>query len=93
MAIERIRLTTEYKADGLGETKPVLRIGGKTEKFVPNVNLSFQCESGSEKYFLNINRKYGADDYGSEDVTIFLLAARHIARAIEVGRAVSSAAL
>ncbi len=57
MAIERIGLTTEYKADGLGETKPVLRIGGKTEKFVPNVNMSFQCESGSEQYFLNINRK------------------------------------
>jgi hypothetical protein len=57
MAIERIGLTTEYKADGLGETKPVLRIGGKTEKFVPNVNMSFQCETGSEKYFINLNRK------------------------------------
>jgi DNA-binding CsgD family transcriptional regulator len=42
---------------------------------------------------LNINRKDGADDYGSEDVAIFSLAARHIARAIEVGRAVSGATL
>ena len=55
MAIERIGLTTEYKADGLGETKPVLRIGGKTEKFVPNVNASFSCETGTEKYWYNIN--------------------------------------
>jgi len=57
MAIEQLGTTTEYKADGLGETKPVLRIGGTTEKFVPNVNLSFQCESGTEKYFINVNRK------------------------------------
>lgn len=55
MAIERIGLTTEYKADGLGDTKPVLRIGGKTEKFVPNVNASFSCETGTEKYWYNIN--------------------------------------
>jgi hypothetical protein len=56
MAIEQIGITTEYKADGLGETKPVLRIGGKTEKFVPNVNISFALESSKEQYFLNINR-------------------------------------
>lgn len=42
---------------------------------------------------LNIVRKDGADDYGSEDVAIFALAARHVARAIEVGRAVSGATL
>lgn len=57
MAIERIGLTTEYKADGLGETKPVLRIGGATEKFVPNVNASFLCGTDTEKYWYNVNAK------------------------------------
>ncbi|HVI98457.1 MAG TPA: helix-turn-helix transcriptional regulator [Sphingomonas sp.] len=42
---------------------------------------------------LNINRKHGADDYSSEEVAIFALAARHAARAVEVGRAVSDNAV
>lgn len=45
-----------YRADNLGEVKPKILIGGKTEKFVPNVNMSFGLESSKEQYFLNINR-------------------------------------
>lgn len=45
-----------YRADNLGDVKPQILIGGKTEKFVPNVNISFALESSKEKYFLNINR-------------------------------------
>jgi hypothetical protein len=45
-----------YRADNLGDVKPSILIGGKTEKFVPNVNISFELESSKEQYFLNINR-------------------------------------
>lgn len=45
-----------YRADNLGDVKPKILIGGKTEKFVPNVNISFALESSKEQYFLNINR-------------------------------------
>jgi len=45
-----------YRADNLGDVKPSILIGGKTEKFVPNVNISFALESSKEQYFLNINR-------------------------------------
>ena len=45
-----------YRADNLGDVKPKILIGGKTEKFVPNVNISFALESSKERYFLNINR-------------------------------------
>jgi hypothetical protein len=57
-----VALTTDttysnaYRADNLGEVKPKILIGGKTEKFVPNVNISFDLESSKEQYFLNINR-------------------------------------
>jgi hypothetical protein len=51
----------EYKLDDLGDTKPNIVIGGADisveNKFVPNLNASFQCFSGSEKYFVNFNRK------------------------------------
>ena len=46
-----------YDAPHLGETKPKILIGGKSSKFVPNLNISFQCETTSEQYFININRK------------------------------------
>jgi hypothetical protein len=49
-------ITTAYKADNLGETKPSVVIGGTTEKFVPNLNMSFAYESGEEKFFINLNR-------------------------------------
>jgi len=45
-----------YRADNLGDVKPKILIGGKTEKFVPNVNMSFALESSKEQFFLNINR-------------------------------------
>ena len=49
--------TTTYKIDDLGDIKPVLVLGGTTEKFVPNINMSFMCGSGAEKFFINLNRK------------------------------------
>jgi hypothetical protein len=45
-----------FRADNLGDVKPSILIGGKTEKFVPNVNISFALESSKEQFFLNINR-------------------------------------
>lgn len=45
-----------YRADNLGDVKPKILIGGTTKKFVPNTNISFECESGQEKFFLNLNR-------------------------------------
>lgn len=46
-----------YLVEGLGETKPKILLGGKDGKFVPNLNLSFECDSGVEKFFLNLNKK------------------------------------
>lgn len=46
-----------YRADDLGDVKPKVQIGGKGEKFVPNMNLSFELGSGSEQLFINVNRK------------------------------------
>ena len=58
MAIEAAKdITSAYRADNLGDVKPKIVIGGKAENFVPNLNLSFECESGQEKYFINLNRK------------------------------------
>lgn len=37
----------------LGEVKPVVIIGGKTGKFVPNLNMSFH----GDEFFINLNRK------------------------------------
>ena len=39
----------------LGFTKPYVLIGGETGKFVPNLNMSFECFSGQEQYFINLN--------------------------------------
>lgn len=50
-------LTKAYKATDLGEIKPKIIIGGKTEKFVPNTNISYELDSGKEQYFININRQ------------------------------------
>ena len=56
-SIERdITNPTSYRADNLGDTKPKILIGGKTEKFVPNVNFSFEFQTGKEECFLNLNR-------------------------------------
>jgi hypothetical protein len=57
MALEKDILATAYKADNLGDVKPKIVIGGQTAKFVPNLNLSFELQSGEEKYFINANRK------------------------------------
>jgi len=37
----------------LGEVKPVIVIGGKTGKFVPNMNMSFH----DDEFFINLNRE------------------------------------
>ena len=52
MAIEKLNSTT-YTSATLGDVKPVVTIGGKTEKFVPNLNMSFH----SDEFFFNLNRK------------------------------------
>ena len=49
-------IVTAYRAEGLGDVKPKILIGGMTEKFVPNMNISFECESSTEQFFININR-------------------------------------
>jgi hypothetical protein len=47
-----------YHASNLGDTKPKINIGGNNlDKFVPNINCSFECSSGAEKYFFNLNRR------------------------------------
>jgi len=53
-ALENI--PSAYIAEDLGDTKPTIVIGGKTDKFVPNVNLSFKCGAEIEQYFINFNR-------------------------------------
>lgn len=50
-------LTNAYKANDLGDIKPTIVIGGTTEKFVPNMNISYKLESDKEQYYININRK------------------------------------
>lgn len=58
MAIfEKIGTTTQYQATKIGEVEATLKLGGNTEKCVPNANMSWECFSGKEKYFLNLNRK------------------------------------
>ena len=53
MSIKQINDTT-YTADGLGDVKPSVLIGGKaTDKFIPNVNASFY----DDEFFINLNRK------------------------------------
>jgi hypothetical protein len=49
---------TSFLADGLGETKPTIVIGGKSDRFVPNVNYSYECDSAwrREQFFFNLNR-------------------------------------
>jgi hypothetical protein len=56
--IEKILDTKEYSCSVMGDTKPDVKLGGAiSSKFVPNANMSFSCFSGSEKYFINLNRK------------------------------------
>jgi len=51
--VKQINSTT-YSADGLGDVKPKVLIGGKDEsKFIPNINMSFH----DDEFFININRK------------------------------------
>ncbi len=48
----------QYAINGLGAVKSNILIGGSLpEKFVPNVNVSYSCFSGKEKFFLNLNRR------------------------------------
>lgn len=50
--------TSTYKIAITSDTKPTVVVGGtSTAKCVPNANISFACDSGSEKYYLNLNRK------------------------------------
>lgn len=52
---------TEYSVSGFGSTKTNIHIGGRDvsvgSKVVPNVNKSWEFESGEEKFWLNLNRK------------------------------------
>ena len=42
----------------VGDAKPSLIIGGSNvDKFVPNINASFQFESGREQFWWNLNAK------------------------------------
>lgn len=51
--VKQINKTT-FSADGLGDTKPSIVIGGKdNNKFIPNINMSFH----HDEYFINLNRK------------------------------------
>jgi len=66
--IELQDIPSAYTAENLGDTKPVIAIGGKTDKFVPNVNLSFKCGTDSEQYFINLNRPDVVVDSQTETV-------------------------
>ena len=51
MSIKQINDTT-FSADGLGDVKPSVLIGGKaTDKFIPNVNTSFY----DDEFYFNLN--------------------------------------
>lgn len=41
------------KITNLGDVKPIVLIGGKTGKFVPNLNMSFH----DDEFFINLNRE------------------------------------
>lgn len=44
---------TTFKAENLGDVKPLVIIGGSdTTKFVPNINMSFH----DDEFFINLNR-------------------------------------
>lgn len=50
----------EYAISALGDVESNIRVGGKDEnvgrKVVPHVEMSFECFSGKEKEFINLNR-------------------------------------
>ena len=52
---------SEYNIKKIGEVGANVLIGGKDatvgNKVVPNSNISWECFSGGEKYFINLNRK------------------------------------
>ena len=57
MAIEVSKTYKDsYVINDLGDVVPKILIGGKTDKHAPNLNMSFECASGLEKYFINLNR-------------------------------------
>jgi DNA-binding CsgD family transcriptional regulator len=45
---------------------------------------------GTFPVVLNINKRHGTGDYSAEDVSVFAIAARHFARAIEISRCISA---
>lgn len=60
MSIKQINDTT-FSADGLGDVKPIVTIGGSvTDKFIPNVNNSFH----DDEFFFNLN---AVDDSVSDE--------------------------
>jgi len=51
---------TTFNANGLGDVKPIIEIGGKDPSaFVPNIRHIFTQGTDKEKYFINLN---GVDD-------------------------------
>ena len=45
---------TTFRADNLGDVKPIVTIGGKAkDKFIPNLNMSFH----NDEFFINLNRR------------------------------------
>ncbi len=59
--ILKIAGKNEYQISKFGTTKTDILIGGEDanvgDKMVPNVNNSWEFESGAEKYFINLNRE------------------------------------
>jgi len=55
--ITKIDDKQEYEIIDFGEQKVKLHMGGKsTAEFAQNLNMRFDCHSGSEKFFINVNR-------------------------------------
>jgi len=53
MAIQSLNATT-YKAENLGDVKPIITIGGDdASKFIPNINASFF----NDEFYFNLNEK------------------------------------
>lgn len=56
-AITALSETGTYELHPLGTAKAMSVVGGKVAKFVPNANFSFDCGTGAERYWFNVNRK------------------------------------
>lgn len=59
--LDKIPGRFEYAANKMGEVAANIRIGGRDvnvgNRVVPNVEIAYECDSGAEKFFLNLNRK------------------------------------